>query len=131
LSLQLAARLLRAERSEASRMPTVNNKKIKPEDRSSQPSDLPDAIHEDSRPEAERKVIELGDLTSGPDSEVNEIKAAMNNMSAAIDLIRNENVKLSSDYQKLSTELREIKLVLAKVHAKELQTIERRRFWFG
>jgi hypothetical protein len=52
-------------------------------------------------------------------------------MSAAIDQIRNEHVRLASDCQKLTTELREIKLVLAKVHAKELRAVERRQSWFG
>jgi hypothetical protein len=49
--------------------------------------------------------------------------------SEEISQLRGEHVGLASDYQKLTGELRDIKLVLAKVHAKELRAIERRSSW--
>jgi hypothetical protein len=74
-------------------------------------------------------VIELADLTSNPEAEISKLKSTMSAMAAEIGHIRGENVKLIADYQKLTTEFREIKLVLAKVHAKELRAVEGRSSW--
>jgi len=76
--------------------------------------------------ESKRRVIELGDLTTGPESEIDRVKLRMIALSAEIGELRSENVRLASDYQKLTTELREIKLVLARAHAKELRAVEHR-----
>ncbi|MGH7887348.1 MAG: hypothetical protein ACREPG_05750 [Candidatus Binatia bacterium] len=80
-------------------------------------------------PESSRPVIELGDLSTGPEAEVSRLKSSMIALSGEISQIRGEHVGLASDYQKLTGELREIKLVLAKVHAKELRAIEWRSSW--
>lgn len=90
-----------------------------------QQSESPEAA-EGSRADSKRQVIELGDLTTGPESEIDRVKSRMVAISAEIGEIRGQNVRLASDYQKLTTELREIKLVLARVHAKELRAVERR-----
>ena len=102
-------------------------------------SNRDNAVHEqpDSKLEAgagsptdlKPSVIELGDLTSGPETEINRLKSGMSAMSAELGSIREANVKLVSDYLKLATEFREIKLVLAKVHAKELRAVEGRSSW--
>ena len=81
---------------------------------------------ERSPADSRRPVIELGDLTTGPESEIDRVKSRMVALSAEIGEIRSENVRLASDYQKLNTELREIKLVLARAHAKELRAVEHR-----
>ena len=88
-----------------------------------QQPDSPVEADEDSPADLKRQTIELGDLTSGPEAEINRLKSSMITMSEEIGQIRSENVRLASDYQKLTTELREIKLVLARVHAKELRAI--------
>jgi len=49
--------------------------------------------------------------------------------SEEISQMRGEPVGLALDYQKLTSELRDIKLVLATVHAKELRAIEQRSSW--
>ncbi len=85
----------------------------------------------DAAIDAKRPVIELADLTSGAEAEAARLKSAMASMSATIEQMRSENVRLTTDNQKLTAELREIKLVLAKVHAKELRTIERGGSWIG
>ena len=79
--------------------------------------------------DAPRPVIELGDLTMGAEAEVSRLKSSMIALSGEISQIRGEHVGLASDYQKLTGELREIKLVLAQVHAKELRGIEWRSSW--
>jgi small-conductance mechanosensitive channel len=131
LFLPLAGPLQRIERREASSMQTIKDKKSNLQDKLRRPTDLTSEANEDSPPDAKRAVIELGDLISGPDEELDRLRSTMNTMSAAIDQIRNDNVRLASDCQKLTTELREIKLVLAKVHAKELRAVEQRQSWLG
>jgi hypothetical protein len=131
LSLPLAAPLQWIESREARSMPTIKDKKSILQDKLRRPSDLAAETNEDSPPDANRTVIELGDLSSGTEAELDRLRSTVSTMSAAIDQIRNEHVRLASDCQKLTTELREIKLVLAKVHAKELRAVERRQSWFG
>jgi len=79
--------------------------------------------------DSSRPVIALGDLTTGAEAEVGRLKAGMIALSAEIGQIRGEHAGLASDYRKLTGELREIKLVLAKVHAKELRAIESGSGW--
>jgi hypothetical protein len=74
-------------------------------------------------------TIELGDLTTGPDAEINRLRSSMLTLLGEMSEIRRQHAVLLSDHQKLTGELREIKLVLAKVHAKELSTIEWQRTW--
>ncbi len=74
-------------------------------------------------------VIELADLSAGADADVNRLQANLNALSGEISQIRNQHVGLAADYQKLTEELRDTKLVLAKVHAKELRGIEKRASW--
>jgi hypothetical protein len=74
-------------------------------------------------------VIELGDLTTGPEAEVGRLRSSMIAICTEMNQIRGEHAGLASDYQKLTGELRDIKLVLAKVHAKELGAIERYNSW--
>ncbi len=84
---------------------------------------------EETPVDSPRLAIALGDLTTGGEAEVNRLKSSMVALSGEISQIRGEHVGLASDYQKLTGELREIKLVLAKVHAKELRGIERCSSW--
>lgn len=79
--------------------------------------------------DSSRPVIALGDLTTGAEAEVSRLKSSMIALSAEFSQIRGEQAILASDCQKLTGELREIKLVLAKVHAKELRAIESRSSW--
>ncbi|MBM4296403.1 MAG: hypothetical protein FJ143_01540 [Deltaproteobacteria bacterium] len=74
-------------------------------------------------------VIELGDLSTGPEAEVGRLRSSMITICSEMNQIRGEHAGLASDYQKLTSELRDIKLVLAKVHAKELGAIERYNSW--
>ena len=129
LSLKMVATLLCVERGEVSRMPLTEEQKANLRDKLRQQPDSPVEANEDAPADSALPAIELGDLTSGPEAEINRLKSSMVTLSAEIGQIRSENVRLASDYQKLTTELREIKLVLAKVHAKELRAIERRSSW--
>jgi hypothetical protein len=129
LLLALAAPLQRFESVETSSMPTIKDIKLNLQEKSPHFSVFAAKTHEDSPRRATHAVIELGDLTSGPEAEFDRLKSTVNTMSAAIDQIRNDHARLASDYQKLTNELREIKLVLAKVHAKELRAVERRHSW--
>jgi hypothetical protein len=74
-------------------------------------------------------VIELHDLTTGPEAEINRLKSNMLTLLEEMNQIRRQHAGLLADHQKLTGELREIKLVLAKVHAKELSSIERQKAW--
>jgi len=123
LSLKMAASLLRAEQGEMSRMPLNNDQKAASPGKSRRQPDC--QVEADSS----HPVIELGDLTTGADSEVHRLRSGMLALSGEISQIRSEHVGLASDYQKLTGELRDIKLVLAKVHAKELRAIERCGSW--
>lgn len=105
-------------------MAKSENQKARSRDKLSGHCDPRPEPAENSSAEATRPVIELGDLTSGPEAELGRLKATL-------DQIRRENVRLTADNHKLTSELREAKLVLAKVHAKELQAIERRGSWMG
>lgn len=75
-------------------------------------------------------VIELADLTTGPESDVNRLKSGIAALAADMRQIRGEQASLASNYETLSSELRDIKLVLAKVHANELRVSERSNSWF-
>jgi regulator of replication initiation timing len=74
-------------------------------------------------------VIELGDLTTGPEADVNQLKSDLGTLREEMKQIRGQHAGLASEYQKLNQELRDIKLVLAKAHAKELAAIEGRSSW--
>jgi len=110
-------------------MPTINNQKADLPDNSRRQTDSEVETAEETPADSSPAVIELGDLTTGAEAEVNRVKSNMLALSAEISRIRSEHVGLASDYQKLTGELRDIKLVLAKVHVKELRTIERRNSW--
>src|SRR5262245_2249239 len=85
--------------------------------------------NEEAGPQSLGPVIELGDLTTGPEAEVSRLKSNMTMMLAEVNRIRSEHASLAADYQGLTLEFRDIKLVLAKVHAKELRAIERPGRW--
>ena len=110
-------------------MPTLNDQKADLQGNSGRQTDSEVETAEETPAESSGPVIELGDLTTGPEAEVNRLKATLITLSGEISQIRGEHVGLASDYQKLTGELRDIKLVLAKVHAKELRGIERRSSW--
>ncbi|MGH7887251.1 MAG: hypothetical protein ACREPG_05260 [Candidatus Binatia bacterium] len=129
LSLNVVATLLRVEHREVSRMPLTKEPNASLRDKLRQQPDSPVEANEDAPADSARPVIELADQTSGPEAEINRLKSRMITLSAEIGQIRSENFRLASDYQKLTTELREIKLVLAKVHAKELRASERPSSW--
>lgn len=120
----VAAALLGVESHKANLMAKSENQKARSRDKLSGHCDPRPEPAENSLAEATRPVIELGDLTSGPEAELGRLKATL-------DQIRRENVRLTADNHKLTSELREAKLVLAKIHAKELQAIERRGSWMG
>jgi hypothetical protein len=125
----MATTLLCTDFRQVSRMPTLNHQKADLPDHSGRQTDSEVETVEDTPADSSRPVIELGDLTTGAEAEVNRVKSNMIALSAEISRIRSEHVGLASDYQKLTGELRDIKLVLAKVHVKELRTIERRNSW--
>jgi len=129
LSSNLAATLLSTVFRKVSRMPTINDQKADLQDNSGRQTDSEVETAEETPADSSRPVIELGDLTTGAEAEVNRVKSNMIALSAEISRIRSEHVGLASDYQKLTGELRDIKLVLAKVHVKELRAIERRNSW--
>jgi hypothetical protein len=110
-------------------MPTVDDQKADLQGNLRRQPDCKVAADEETLPDSLHPVIELADLTTGPEAEINRLKSTMITQSEEISQIRGEHVGLALDYQKLTGELRDIKLVLAKVHAKELRTIERRRSW--
>ena len=129
LSREMAATLLRIALGEVSRMPLNNDQESDLRGQSRQQPDSEGDADETIPTDSSRPVIELGDLTTGAEAEVNRLKTNMIALSGEISQIRVEHVGLASDYQKLTGELREIKLVLAKVHAKELRGIEWRSSW--
>ena len=129
LSLEVAATLLQMEQRELSGMPIIDDQKADLQGNSGRQTDSEVETAEETSADSSRPVIELGDLTTGPEAEVNRLKSTMIMLSEEISQIRGEHVGLASDYQKLTGELRDIKLVLAKVHAKELRAIERRSSW--
>jgi len=129
LSSNMAATLLCKYFRHVSRMPTINHQKADMPVNSGRQSDSEVEAAEETPADSSRPVIELGDLTTGAEAEVNRVKSNMIALSAEISRIRSEHVGLASDYQRLTGELRDIKLVLAKVHVKELRTIERRNSW--
>ena len=130
LSLEMAATLLRRmEQREISRMPLHHDQKADRQGKSRQQPNSEVETAEETPADSSRPVIELGDLTTGADSEVHRLKSSMLALSGEFSQIRSEHVGLASDYQKLTGELRNIKLVLAKVHVKELRAIERRNSW--
>ena len=110
-------------------MPTLNDQKTDLQDNSGRQADSEVETAEETPRNSSRPVIELGDLTTGPEAEVSRLKSTMTTLSGEISQMRGEHVSLASDYQKLTGELRDIKLVLAKVHAKELRAVERRGSW--
>ena len=110
-------------------MAEINDRKANLLGKFRQRPDSPVEADQDAPAESTRPAIELGDLTTGADAEVSRLKSSMIALSSEIGQIRGEHVGLASDYQKLTGELREIKLVLAKVRAKELRAIERRSSW--
>jgi hypothetical protein len=129
LSSNMAATLLCTDFHHVSRMPTINHQKADLPVNSGRQTDSEVEADEETPTDSSRPVIELGDLTTGAEAEVNRVKSNVIALSAEISRIRSEHVGLASDYQKLTGELRDIKLVLAKVHVKELRTIERRNSW--
>ena len=74
-------------------------------------------------------AIELADLSMGVEADVGRLRSSLTALAGDISQIRSEHVGLAADYLKLTDELRDIKLVLAKVHAKELHGIEQRASW--
>ena len=114
----MAATLLRLTTHRVSRMPIINDQKAELRVKSRQQPESQVDADEETPHDSSRPVIELADLTTGPEAEVNRLKASMITLSAEIGQIRNVHVQLASDYQTLTSELREIKLVLAKVQAK-------------
>ena len=106
LSLKMVATLLRVERHEVNRMPLTKEQKADLRDELRQQPNCSVEANEDAPADLKRQTIELGDLTSGPEAEINRLKSSMITMSAEIGQIRSENVRLASDYQKLTTELR-------------------------
>lgn len=83
----------------------------------------------DSSTEPNRPIIELDDRTVGPEAEINRLKAKMITVMEEIRQLRNDNVKLATDHDKLKSEFRELKLVLARLEVKELRAVERVNSW--
>jgi chromosome segregation ATPase len=67
-------------------------------------------------------VIELGDLTSGPEAEINRLKAQIVDLNKELSGLRGEN-------QGLKAELREIKIQLSKVQLSEWRGLENVDSW--
>jgi hypothetical protein len=128
-SFRLAVTLLRIEPREMSPMRLYNDQKADLQDIPRQQPECQIEAEGETPADLSRPVIVLGDLTTGAEAEVSRLKSSMIALSAEFSQIRGEQAVLASDYQKLTGELREIKLVLAKVHAKELRAIESRSSW--
>jgi len=129
LSLKMAATLLQTEQRELSGMPIIDDQKADLQGISGRQTDSEVETAEETSDDSSRPVIELGDLSTGAEAEVNRIKSNMIALSGEISQIRREHVRLAANYQELTGELRDIKLVLAKVHAKELRAIVRASSW--
>lgn len=125
----MAATLLRMKLRETSPMPIINDQKADLGVKSRRQTGAEVDTAEETPADSSRPVIELGDLTTGAEAEVSRLKSGMIALSGEISQIRGEHVSLASDYQTLTGELRDIKLVLAKVHVKELRAIERCSSW--
>lgn len=125
----MAAPLHQREQRAFSAMPIIDDQKDDLQGNSGRQTDSEVETAEETPVDSSRPVIELGDLTTGHEAEVNRVKSTIITLSGAISQMRGEHIGLASDYPKLKGELRDIKLVLAKVHLKELRTIERRSSW--
>jgi hypothetical protein len=110
-------------------MPTSNEPKTASRDRAPRQSERSVETTEDTPVIPSGPVIELGDLSTGPEAEVDRLKSSMSTLYEEMNQIRGQHAGLASDYQKLTGELRDIKLILAKAHAKELSAIEGRNCW--
>ena len=110
-------------------MPTVNDRKTHSRGGAQRPPKPPVEPTDETPMIPSGPVIELGDLTTGPESEVSRLKSSMSTLCEEMNQMRGQHAGLASDYQTLTGELRDIKLVLAKVHAKELTAIEARKGW--
>ena len=89
----------------------------------------PDEADVDSSTELDRAIIELDDRSVGPEAEINRLKSKVITVMEEISQLRNQNLKLAMDHDKLKTEFRELKLVLAKLEVKELRAMERVNSW--
>ena len=114
LSSNMAATLLCTDFRHVGPMPTINHQNADLPVNSGRQTDSEVEAAEETPADSSRPVIELGDLTTGAEAEVNRVKSSMIALSAEISRIRSEHVGLASDYQKLTGELRDIKLVLAR-----------------
>ena len=74
-------------------------------------------------------IIELDDRSVGPDAEINRLKSKLINVMEDIGQLRNENLKFAMDHEKLKSDFRELKLVLARFEVKELRAVERVTSW--
>lgn len=74
-------------------------------------------------------VISLGDLTTGPEAEINRLKAQLAGLTAELGKLRGENQKLLVEKQSLNAELLEMRRLLSSVQVKELQGQERGNSW--
>lgn len=78
---------------------------------------------------AKAGVIELHDLRTGPEVEVQRLEVRVVGLTEEITQLRNENQKLKAANQKLDADLREIRLLLSQVQIKELRELEKVNSW--
>jgi hypothetical protein len=74
-------------------------------------------------------IIELEDRSVGPEAEINRLKSKLITVTEEISQLRNENLKFAMDHEKLKSDFRELKLVLARFEVKELRAVERVTSW--
>ena len=73
----------------------------------------------DSSTEPNPPIIELDDRSVGPEAEINRLKSKLITVTEEISQLRNENLKFALDHDKLKSEFRELKLVLARFEVRE------------
>ena len=83
----------------------------------------------DSSTEPNPPIIELDDRSVGPEAEINRLKSKLIIVTEEISQLRNENLKFAMDHEKLKSDFRELKLVLARFEVKELRAVERVTSW--
>ena len=83
----------------------------------------------DSSTDPNPPIIELDDRSVGPEAEINRLKSKLTTVTEEISQLRNENLKFAMDHEKLKSDFRELKLMLARFEVKELRAVERVTSW--
>jgi hypothetical protein len=110
-------------------MPDTKNRKAKLLHKLHAQEDPTAKADVDSSTEPNPPIIELDDRSVGSEAEINRLKSKLITVMEEINQLRNENLKFSMDHEKLKSEFRELKLVLARFEVRELRAVERVNSW--